>query len=165
MSFVRLQPANTLSPGTPAHPVLPKKTQLRTQFAALCYRQTKSGTEVLLITGRRTGKWKLPKGWPMKGRMPAKTAAQEAWEEAGVKGRPIDYCLGHYFYSKRTSTGITLPCMALIYPVQVETLKKSWPEVGQRRRKWFSPKKAARKLNSPELARALLNFDPARLPR
>ncbi|MGH1356427.1 MAG: NUDIX hydrolase [Thalassovita sp.] len=157
MSYVRLQP----SPA--AHPVLPAKTQLRTQFAALCFRNCNKKTEVLLITSRKSGKWILPKGWPMKGRLPTQVAAQEAWEEAGVRGTPIDQCLGLYSYTKNTAYGVTLPCIALIYPVQVDCVKKRWPEVGQRRRKWFSTKKAARKVHSPELARALRDFDPARL--
>jgi 8-oxo-dGTP pyrophosphatase MutT (NUDIX family) len=142
---------------------LPAKTQLRTQFAALCFRQRDAKTEVLLITSRKSGKWILPKGWPMETRAPAQVAAQEAWEEAGVRGTPIDQCLGLYSYRKNTAYGVTLPCIALIYPVQVDRLEKHWPEIGQRRRKWFSPQKAARKVRSAELARSLQGFDPSRL--
>jgi 8-oxo-dGTP pyrophosphatase MutT (NUDIX family) len=156
MSYVRLPPSIL-------QPVLSDKTQLRTQFAALCFRQRNGKTQVLLVTGRKSGKWILPKGWPMPGRAPAQVAAQEAWEEAGVKGDPIDRCLGLYSYRKNTRQGVTLPCIALIYPVKVRRLKKSWPETGQRRRKWFPLKKAARKVSSPQLAQALRDFDPARL--
>lgn len=163
MSYARL-PSSPFAPNkAPVVPVLPAKTELRTQFAALCYRQSKGQTEVLLITSRKSGKWILPKGWPMKGHVPARVAAQEAWEEAGVKGTPIDHCLGLYSYRKTTAQGVILPCIALIYPVQVNCLKKLWPETGQRRRKWFAPKKAARKVRSRELARVLQDFDPTRL--
>ena len=53
------------------------------QVAALCHRRTKAGQkEVLLVTSRGTGRWILPKGWPMRGKSDAQAAAQEAWEEA-----------------------------------------------------------------------------------
>lgn len=144
-------------------PVLPAKTDLRTQFAALCFRGKGSKTEVLLITTRRSGKWALPKGWPMNGRTPSGVAQQEAWEEAGVKGKALDQCLGVYAYKKSTAQGVILPCVALVYPVRVTGLQENWPERGQRRRKWMSTKKAARKVFSPELARILRDFDPQQL--
>ncbi|ARQ14389.1 NUDIX hydrolase domain-containing protein (plasmid) [Rhizobium etli] len=38
------------------------------QFGALCLREEPGGgSEVLLITTRETGRWTIPKGWPMKG--------------------------------------------------------------------------------------------------
>lgn len=55
------------------------------QTAALCtHPQT---GQVLLITSRDTGRWVLPKGWPMRGRSMAQAALIEAWEEAGVEGQ------------------------------------------------------------------------------
>ena len=52
------------------------------QFAALCYRLTKKRTEFLLITSRDTGRWIIPKGWAIKNKTEAESAAQEAFEEA-----------------------------------------------------------------------------------
>ena len=139
------------------------KSDVRTQFAALCYRIRNDKPEVLLITSRGTGRWIVPKGWPMDGMTPAKAALQEAWEEAGVRGRPIDQCLGIYSYSKGGSGG--LPCLALVYPVRVKSLEKNFPENGQRKRKWFSPKKAAARLSEPDLAEIVRTFDPRLLRR
>lgn len=45
---------------------------------------------VLLLTSCETGRWVIPKGWPMKGKKPLEAAAQEAWEEAGVGQRYDD---------------------------------------------------------------------------
>ncbi|TMV51704.1 NUDIX hydrolase, partial [Thioclava sp. BHET1] len=59
----------------------------RLQVAALCFRGGGAATEVLLITSRDTGRWVVPKGWPMRGLDAAGAARQEAWEEAGVMGR------------------------------------------------------------------------------
>src|SRR3712207_7349402 len=56
------------------------------QVAALPFRIRDGRIEVLLVTSRETKRWLIPKGWPMKGKKPHKAAAQEAEEEAGVKG-------------------------------------------------------------------------------
>jgi len=62
------------------------KGEVRTQFAALPFRVKEDKVQVLLITSRGTGRWIVPKGWPMEGKTPAESALQEAWEEAGVQG-------------------------------------------------------------------------------
>ncbi|MEP2027507.1 MAG: NUDIX hydrolase [Paracoccaceae bacterium] len=136
------------------------KSDVRSQFAALCYRISNGKVEVLLITSRRTGRWIVPKGWPMDGKTPAECAAQEAWEEAGAIGRAQDRCLGLYSYNKVLDPGTDLPCIAMIYPVRIKSLSAEYPEAGQRKRKWFSLKKAALVVGEPELARILRDFDP-----
>lgn len=137
------------------------KSDVRSQFAALCWRMNCGKSEILLITTRRSGRWIVPRGWPMDGMTPAASAAQEAWEEAGVIGTPLDQCLGLYSYAKTIAPGQTLPCVAMIYPIEVKSLAAEFPESGQRRRKWFSHRKAAAKVNEPELSRILRDFDPA----
>lgn len=139
-----------------------RKSDVRSQFAALCWRLKSRGKpEILLITTRRSGRWIIPRGWPMDGMTPAASAAQEAWEEAGVTGTPLDHCLGLYSYSKTIAPGRSAPCVVMVYPLQVESLAAEYPEAGQRQRKWGSPRKAAAKVNEPELARILRDFDPA----
>ncbi len=139
------------------------KTDARNQFAALCYRVIENRVEVLMITTRRSGRWIVPKGWPMDGMTPAECAAQEAWEEAGVRGDIHDRCLGMFSYGKLMDTGDVVPCLAMVYPVRVRGLSDDFPEVNQRRRKWCSRKKAARMVMEPELARILRDFDPRSL--
>lgn len=99
----------------------------------------------------------------MDGRSPAQTAAREAYEEAGVEGKSIERSLGLYFYLKPTSNAQELPCIAVVYPVKVSKLLKHYPESSQRKRKWFTPKKAASKVEEPELAYMLASFDPSKL--
>ncbi|MBI6628957.1 NUDIX hydrolase [Pontibaca salina] len=143
-----------------------RKSDVRSQFAALCWRLTAKGSpELLLITTRRSGRWIIPRGWPMDSMTPADSAAQEAWEEAGVIGAPLEHCLGSYFYSKTMARGRTAPCVVMVYPLQVISLAAEYPEAGQRQRKWVSPCKAAEKVNEPELARILRDFNPAILPQ
>ena len=50
----------------------------RMQNGALCWRATGTGIEVLLITSRDTGRWVIPKGWPIAGLAPEAAAARRA---------------------------------------------------------------------------------------
>ena len=64
------------------------KRAVRVQYGALPYRFTHDAElEILLLTTRQSKRWIIPKGWPIKGLRPAKSAAREAFEEAGVRGR------------------------------------------------------------------------------
>lgn len=122
-----------------------------TQYAALCWRNKGKKAEVLLITSRDTGRWVIPKGWPMEDRGPAGTAAQEAWEEAGVRGDIATEAIGCFHYDKLFRKAPALNCTVEVFPMRIEKLARRWPEKAERRRKWFSAKKAAAKVNEPEL--------------
>lgn len=137
-----------------------KKSDVRTQFAALCYRIVKDKVQVLIVTSRGTGRWIVPKGWPMDGKTPAEAALQEAWEEAGVNGKIVSAPLGLYSYTKVQEKSDDFPCIAVVYAVKVKSLSKEYPEAGERRRKWTSRKKAAKLVDEPELSRILRDFDP-----
>lgn len=134
------------------------KRDVRTQFAALPYRFGKSGLKVLLVTSRDTGRWVIPKGWPIDGVSPARSAEIEAWEEAGVKGKISERCAGIYTYNKELDTGILLPVVVAVFPLEVRTMEGNYPERTQRERRWCSPKKAARRVQEPELQMLLRHF-------
>jgi len=136
------------------------KGNARTQFAALCWRLRKGRVQVLLITSRRRKRWIVPKGWPMDGKTPAQSALTEAWEEAGVVGTASDACIGVYSYARLREGEDPLACLAMLYPVKVKSLKKKFPEVRDRRRKWVSPKKASKMVKERELAKLMLGFAP-----
>lgn len=138
------------------------KTDVRTQFGALVYRMHSDKLQILLVTSRGSQRWIVPKGWPMDGMTPAQAAAQEAFEEAGVKGTPSDQCLGLYSYQKGLDDKADLPCLVMVYPVEAQKLLDVYREAGQRRRKWFSPKKAAEQVAEPELAQIIRTFKPRR---
>ena len=63
-----------------------KKPATNKQYAALPWRYSGGVREVCLISSRETGRWVIPKGWPIKGLTPPQTAAREAYEEAGLGG-------------------------------------------------------------------------------
>ncbi len=140
-----------------------QKTDVRTQFAALCYKVIEDKVKVLMITSRRTGRWIIPKGWPADGKTPIEAAMTEAWEEAGVEGRVTGDCLGLFSYQKNVNDDDDLPCVAMVYPLKVKSVASNYPEKGQRKRRWMSLKKAADRVDEPELARILKNFDPAQM--
>lgn len=139
-------------------------TDCRTQYGAVCWRMHRGKVEVLLITSRDTGRWIIPKGWPISGMSPADTAAREAWEEAGVEGEVLAETLGAFGYDKTlaprgSAAGAeprSVPCSVQVYGLRVAGLKDKFPEKKERRRKWFGLEKAARKVAEPELRQLLL---------
>ncbi|MCF2906328.1 NUDIX hydrolase [Octadecabacter sp. CECT 8868] len=135
------------------------KTELRTQFAALCYRIKDGKVQICLVTSRRTKRWIVPKGWPMNGETPMDAAATEAYEEAGVRGKVHVRPAGVFSYSKTFSKD-ELPCLAVVYPLKVKKVLKTWPERKERTRKWLPRKKAAALVDDPELSTIILNFKP-----
>lgn len=140
------------------HSKLAKFDKYRKQIAALCWRYHHGDLEVLLITSRDTGRWVIPKGWPMKGKQDYEAAAQEAWEEAGVTGRAKKKPIGVFTYKKGVKSSRDLDCSVTIFPLKVDKLASRFPEKGQRRRKWMSPKKAANKVREPMLKQLLTSL-------
>jgi 8-oxo-dGTP pyrophosphatase MutT (NUDIX family) len=136
------------------------KKEVRTQFGALCFRMRADEAEILLVTSRETQRWVVPKGWPMPGLSPVDAARLEAWEEAGARGKMGGQCHGIYSYFKVVGEG-GMPCVVALFPLHVTHLAKTYPESKERRRKWFSLKKAATKVDEPELAELLQEFNPA----
>lgn len=132
--------------------------EIRKQVAALPIRRTNGKhVEVLLITSRETGRWVIPKGWPSR-RMPDhKAAAREADEEAGLKGEIKRKPFGTYSYFKRLIDNFAL-IEVDVYLFKVERERKRYPEMGQRRKRWFTPKEAARQVLEPELATLLFKL-------
>ncbi|MFK7752619.1 MAG: NUDIX hydrolase [Sedimentitalea sp.] len=131
----------------------------RAQVAAICYRDTDQGRDVLLITSRDTGRWIVPKGWPIKGLNNADAALREAWEEAGVSQATVEEKpLGTFDYDKGLQSGKVAPVRAQVFVARVLGLSKTFPEAGQRQRKWVSPKDAAKMVREPELKALLRAF-------
>ncbi|XDA97024.1 NUDIX hydrolase [Sulfitobacter sp. LCG007] len=131
----------------------------RLQVAALCFRDTGQGRHVLLVTSRGTGRWVLPKGWPMAGKTSSDAAMQEAWEEAGVRrARLVPEPVGSYGAQKVTASGWSIPVTTLVYALEVEEIADDFPEAHERRREWFSPADAADRVHEPELREILRSF-------
>lgn len=130
-----------------------------TQLAALCWRQSAdAGRQVLLVTSS-TGRWILPKGWPITGKPAVHTALVEAWEEAGVKkARAVRQPVGSYMATKITADGDELPCLHKVYAVEVRKTVDDFPESARRERRWVSPSEAADLVQEEGLKEILRRF-------
>lgn len=122
------------------------------QVAALCVRKGDNGPEVLMVTSLGTGRWIIPKGWPIDGLDFPGTALQEAWEEAGVrKGKIGGPRVGRYNYQKVLGKGYEVPCLVDVYPVSVSRMEKDFPDSDQRTRRWVPKDEAANMVHESEL--------------
>lgn len=136
-----------------------RKYRGATQSAALPWRIGEGGTrQVMLVTSRETGRWVIPKGWPMRGRKPAEVATQEAFEEAGLIGHIVGKRpLGRFHYEKRLAKQALL-CQVRVFLFRVERQLDDWPEKGQRQTRWFDTDEAAMLVEEGGLAEIIANF-------
>lgn len=118
--------------------------------------------EVCLVTSRSTGRWIIPKGWPMKGLLDAEAAGIEAKEEAGIVGAVFPSPVGSYTYWRRTRVDFRLTRVD-VYALRVKRRKKRWKERDQRTVAWVSLLDAADLVLEPELSTLLANL-PANAP-
>lgn len=132
----------------------------RQQYGALCYRRKKKTgeVEVLLLTSRDTGRWVIPKGWPMQGKKAHAVAAREAYEEAGVRGHALKQPFGYFHYEKKLRNGVTVTCLVQVHLLEVEELLRDFPERESRTLEWVSPEVAGERVNEPELKALFLAF-------
>jgi len=107
------------------------------QFGALPWRRNRSGeVRVLLVTSRERGRWLCPKGWIVDGRSAAESAAQEAFEEAGVFGDVDTQALGSYRYDKILRDQSTIACRVTVFGLRVRGTLLQWREREERKRRW-----------------------------
>jgi 8-oxo-dGTP pyrophosphatase MutT (NUDIX family) len=81
-------------------------------------------------------------------------ARREAFEEAGVVGRMRRKKFGTFHYAKLREKG-SLPIRVDVYLFKVESEKKSWPEMRQRKRRWYNVETAVGRIQEPELKKLI----------
>jgi len=133
---------------------------VRLQYGALPYRFTDTGTlQILLITSRRTRRWIIPKGWPMKSMKPAMAAAREAYEEAGIRGTIASKAIGAFVYEKSLDDeGGAVPCEVRVFPLLVKRQLKTWPEQQEREIRWLDPEQVIWLVEDEGLQRVIDSF-------
>ncbi len=139
--------------------VVVKKPESKTQYAALPWRHSGAGREIMLISSRDTGRWVIPKGWPKRGLSPSETAAREAFEEAGIGGQISKKPIGRFQYPKKLQDGKVQTCKVEVFAFEQMVQHPSWPEQGQRKLRWFSPEEAANAVEEPELKELIRKFE------
>jgi 8-oxo-dGTP pyrophosphatase MutT (NUDIX family) len=121
------------------------------QSGVIPYRVIHEEVEVLLITSRRGKHWVIPKGVIDPGSDAGESAAREAYEEAGIRGRLSDAPVGEYRYKKWG--GI---CTVKVFIMEVQSVLDAWPEESNRKRLWMTVKDAAYSVKETELQRLIL---------
>ena len=133
---------------------------VRVKYGALPYRFTPmAALEILIVTTRQSRRWIVPKGWPIKRLTPSKSAAREAFEEAGVRGKIGARAIGNFTYKKTTGQTADDPSYEVkIFPLLVKRQSASWPESEQRVAQWVDPERAIALIREPELKSIVAKF-------
>lgn len=127
------------------------------QVAALPYRLTAEGYEVVMITTRDSGRWILPKGWPIKGLKPHESAETEAMEEAGLIGSAVPKAIGRFTYVKQFPKRQE-KVLVDVFPLAIERQLESWQEKDQREVRFFNPVDAAALVSDAGVGDIILAF-------
>ncbi|WP_455474800.1 NUDIX hydrolase [Bartonella sp. B30(2025)] len=132
------------------------------QVGAMIYRIKNESLEFLLITSRRSGRWIIPKGWPVPNKSFAQAALQEAFEEAGIRGIIETSPIGTYEYEKSDlliakNKKICVYVFAVLHLYQEE----KWTEKSQRTYEWVSASEAIRRVKEPQLKELFLHYKPS----
>jgi 8-oxo-dGTP pyrophosphatase MutT (NUDIX family) len=113
------------------------------QAGVIPFRRSDNSVSFCLITVAGSRAWGIPKGTIERGNSPEETALEEAWEEAGLRGRILGKSLGSYDYEK---AGALLT--VAIYLMEVEFEAPEWEEQELRDRCWVPASAAGRMLKS-----------------
>jgi len=103
------------------------------QAAAIPVRRIGRDLQVCVIKRRGSSKWGVPKGLVDPGATHEETALNEAWEEAGIKGRLLGAAIGTYRY-KKWGTRLTVA----VYLMELLQQAPTWEEAAFRERLWVS---------------------------
>ena len=127
------------------------------QSAVIPYRMQKNHMQIMLIGSSKRNHWVVPKGIHEPGLSAQKSAAVEAYEEAGIRGTVSKSPLGKYEYTKWGAT-----CKVEVYAMRVkEILPDSEWEETHRGRKWVSTDEAVSLIKEQSMRpmiRSLLKF-------
>jgi predicted phosphate transport protein (TIGR00153 family) len=140
------------------------------KYGVLAYDIASDGDpRFLLITSRETKRWVIPRGNAVPGLPPHQSAAQEAYEEAGLTGLVEAQEIGTYLFDKRRKDGSTEVANVHVFPLRTTIQSGEWPERKERDTRWFTRDEAAAAVDEPGLKTLIRNFIPpaeaaARLP-
>lgn len=136
-----------------------------TQYGVLAYDLTEDGApRFMLITSRSTKRWVVPRGNPIKGLTPYESAAQEAYEEAGLAGYISPEEIGAYRYGKRRRNNSVQPAEVHVFPLYVTAQSRHFPERHQRETRWFTREAAVEVVEEESLRSLIAAFQPPAEP-
>ena len=103
------------------------------QAAVIPVRRLGRHLQVCVIRRIAASSWGIPKGLVEPGDSHEHTALNEAWEEAGIRGRLLGGPVGTYRY-KKSGTTLTVA----VYVMEVLSQQATWQEAALRQRMWTS---------------------------
>jgi 8-oxo-dGTP pyrophosphatase MutT (NUDIX family) len=89
---------------------------------------------ICLVNSSSGRGWIIPKGHIEPNQTERKTALQEAWEEAGLRGIVDDEPVDSYEYEKNGAT-----YRVVVFLMRVTEAAATWPEDDRRTRRWIRP--------------------------
>lgn len=114
--------------------------------AIIPYRVEDGALQIMIVTSSSGGRWVIPKGKIESPLKPHISATKEAFEEAGVLGRPHPICVGTYY--DNSSSG---PIPTYLLEVDVELDEKNWQEEHKRERKWIDADNGGKYITDDDL--------------
>jgi len=63
--------------------------------------------------------------------------------------------VGSFSYKKELRNGRVVLCKVRVFPLRVKRQTQEWPEKAEREVKWLSARKAAKRVNDPELGQLI----------
>jgi len=126
------------------------------QAAALPFRDTPQGPEILVISNRKRNRWIIPKGIVEPDQSPAATALREASEEAGLLGQLEPNPIGKYVYRKWNGL-----CKVTVFVLKVEEEQSDYVEKEIRWRQWLPVNRARQLVANPGLRKLIGRFEAA----
>ncbi len=127
------------------------------QSAVVPYRFRDGQVEVMLITSLQTQRWVVPKGHLEPDMSPSESAANEAYEEAGLKGAVRNRAIGVYDYIKIDEI-VDVTRRVEVFPMKVSHILDDWPEKAMRQRKWMTLEEAVDAVDEPDLKKIIASF-------
>ena len=123
------------------------------QAGTIPYRIEDRSIQVLLITTSSGRNLTIPKGLIDPGYTATETAVNEAWEEAGIKGRLLTPAIGTYEFNKWGGR-----CHVDVYVLAVTQESDPWPEKGMRKRIWTDFRQAACRVKHGDLGALIIKL-------
>ncbi len=121
---------------------------MKNKSAIIPFRKRKKGTEILLIKNVFGNKWVIPKGTIDAPLQALLSATKEAYEEAGVLGRPHPIMVGKYHKNNQ---------MVPTYLLEVDVELKDYVEANKRERIWVKASDVANYVFEKDLLLILQN--------
>ncbi|MEO5322907.1 hypothetical protein PV773_06250 [Mesorhizobium sp. CC13] len=114
------------------------------EHAALPWRMSGDGTlEVLLLSPRRDGSWRIPAARCSGTRTGIQSADRAAFQDAGVTGRVGSDPLGRYITLRLAPDGSRKAVEVTVHGLHVWGSLVSWPNDVKVTRRWMPPAEAA----------------------